>query len=612
MVLRLSGDRIPNSLSSSSGGGSNISNSLSNSTNSMTNTFTNTRSNDENLFYKCIFKNKFIWNKILSFLFTMEEGTKRYYEIKDATWLCENRWFSLLRYKLQRFQQQITQYHQPASPSKKLTTLNISSSQVPVIAIQPISIEMIELEYELSGWSKQCFELIFKYSTDLDLIKLLHSNFWKKKFKEFYKDIDAIDYSAQSGSLEITKYFHDIGKSATKAAITMAAANGHLSIVRYLNTHRQEGCTKQAMDMASEGGHLEIVRYLHENRQEGCTVSAINQSAKNGHVQVVEFLLSHRLDELLQCQGGDKLSAMDYAAAGGNLKILKLLHQYFGNGVGGCTTNAMDCASSLGDLEMVKFLHFNRSEGCTKSAMNTSALGHLEVLKFLHYHRTEGCTLHAINVASFNNSNLECVEFLLKNRLEGFSKNAVINASEYGQLSILKCLYQNLDKMQISAKPTITLVPINIVNNQGETIVSNVNHHSNNNRTYHFLNFTYNRIVRHGHLEVLQYLYDLTNNNNIENSNFNNQLIETAVEFNRLSILEFLYNRAGLVATPKALRVSVNNNHIEIVKFLISQTNGSTSALLTFTEALEIAKQKGHTEIVNCIESMYLNISNNR
>ena len=48
-------------------------------------------------------------------------------------------------------------------------------------------------------------------------------------------------------------------------------------------------------------------------------------------------------------------------------------------------------------------LHENRSEGCTKYAMNLAAgNGHLHVVQWLHKNRTEGCTEDAMNLASEN------------------------------------------------------------------------------------------------------------------------------------------------------------------------------------------------------------------
>ena len=52
----------------------------------------------------------------------------------------------------------------------------------------------------------------------------------------------------------------------------------------------------------------------------------------------------------------------------------------------------MNWASENGHLEVVKWLHSNRTEGCTRRAMDmASENGHLEIVKWLHFNRTEGC-----------------------------------------------------------------------------------------------------------------------------------------------------------------------------------------------------------------------------
>lgn len=42
------------------------------------------------------------------------------------------------------------------------------------------------------------------------------------------------------------------------AAMDEAAKNGHIDVVKFLHSNRQEGCTGGAMDMASRNGHLEV------------------------------------------------------------------------------------------------------------------------------------------------------------------------------------------------------------------------------------------------------------------------------------------------------------------------------------------------------------------
>ena len=63
----------------------------------------------------------------------------------------------------------------------------------------------------------------------------------------------------------------------------------------------------------------------------------------------------------------------------------------------------MDEAVRDGNLERLKFLHFNRTEGCTKTAMDDAAKnGHLEVIKFLHERHWFRTQLQNKNTRSFN------------------------------------------------------------------------------------------------------------------------------------------------------------------------------------------------------------------
>jgi hypothetical protein len=70
----------------------------------------------------------------------------------------------------------------------------------------------------------------------------------------------------------------------------LAAAGGHLEVVRWLHENRSEGCTVWAMNRAAGGGFLEVIRWLHENRNEGCTIQAMDLAASGGHVEVVRWL----------------------------------------------------------------------------------------------------------------------------------------------------------------------------------------------------------------------------------------------------------------------------------------------------------------------------------
>ena len=66
----------------------------------------------------------------------------------------------------------------------------------------------------------------------------------------------------------------------TPNAIDVAAAHGHLEIVKWLHEHSVEGYTTNAMDLAASNGYLEIVKWLHEHRIIGCIYRAIDSAHK--------------------------------------------------------------------------------------------------------------------------------------------------------------------------------------------------------------------------------------------------------------------------------------------------------------------------------------------
>jgi hypothetical protein len=80
-----------------------------------------------------------------------------------------------------------------------------------------------------------------------------------------------------------------------------AARNGHLAMVKFLDTQRHEGCSVMALTHAARNGHLDIVRYLvalHRRRSDsgsggggGCRRDTLSFAAAAGHAHVLRFML---------------------------------------------------------------------------------------------------------------------------------------------------------------------------------------------------------------------------------------------------------------------------------------------------------------------------------
>eukprot|EP00752_Nemacystus_decipiens_P018537 g16620.t1 len=169
--------------------------------------------------------------------------------------------------------------------------------------------------------------------------------------------------------------------------IRKAATNGHLEIVAWLSSSRDwnpsaafrdrwAAATTAAMDDAAAGGHLTVVRWLHEHRSEGCTSAAMDKAAAAGHLEMLQWLHRHRQE--------------------------------------GCTTRAMDLAAAAGHTDVVEWLHENRDEGCSSAAMDGAAEhNRLPTLEWLRQNRVEGWTLRRGAQAAARNGNLTALSYLL-------------------------------------------------------------------------------------------------------------------------------------------------------------------------------------------------------
>lgn len=105
---------------------------------------------------------------------------------------------------------------------------------------------------------------------------------------EFQQGVRASDYTdgdlaAQNGHMHIVTH---VASVFSDQAMVLAAAQGHLGMVKFLHCNRKEGATVEAMNLASICGHLDVVKWLHANRTEGCTTRAMDGAARNAHIHV--------------------------------------------------------------------------------------------------------------------------------------------------------------------------------------------------------------------------------------------------------------------------------------------------------------------------------------
>ncbi|EEY59984.1 uncharacterized protein PITG_13149 [Phytophthora infestans T30-4] len=225
-----------------------------------------------------------------------------------------------------------------------------------------------------------------------------------------------VDAAAGKGHLEIVQYLLQIGheEEDTRKHKRQRVHESRDNVLRgSFSPSAKLRCTDVAMDVAAAHGHLDVVRWLHANRTEGYG------AASGGHLDVAKWLHQNRTE-------GYSRAAMDNAASGGHLEVLKWLDGKRAR----CSTAALDGAAAYGKLGIVKWLRKNRPEGCTTLAMDGAAHGgHLRVLRWLFENRKEGFTDRAMENAE-RHSQFETLLILHNIAQQGLAKEVEIMEEE--------------------------------------------------------------------------------------------------------------------------------------------------------------------------------------
>ncbi|EFA84710.1 hypothetical protein PPL_01702 [Heterostelium album PN500] len=286
------------------------------------------------------------------------------------------------------------------------------------------------------------------------------------------KMLDAVKTSIENGNIGIFKYLletickpHGIYRFDCYDFLYLAAKNGKLEIVKYLDKVHQNWDYYNAFIAAPEGDSIELLEYLdycerHKNYHgprddRAYHYSSVENAAYYGKLEMIKWLLANRPNDrkermIINSVYSGKVEVVKYlfeigesyngitglidtACLSGNLDVVKYLHE---NTTSGCSYIAMDNAANF-SLETVQWLHQNRSEGCSVAAMNHAAKANrIDIVDWLHKNRSEGCTELAMNGAP----TLEMVKWLHENRTEGCTSDAVDNSAWYGRLDIIKFL----------------------------------------------------------------------------------------------------------------------------------------------------------------------------
>ncbi|KAF0714868.1 hypothetical protein As57867_003636, partial [Aphanomyces stellatus] len=304
-----------------------------------------------------------------------------------------------------------------------------------------------------------------------------------------------LDDAAEHGLLELVQRMHGDGATCTTKAMSGAAGNGHLEIVKFLHTHRTEGWASETVTLAAWGGHVAVLAYLlHHRPHEVNLPMALKGAAANGHIDALQFLRS-----MAVAASVDYRLTLDDAARNGHLSMVKYLHGLEAAVL--CSDQAVTSAATCGHEGVVRFLMQHRTESASPEAVQKALMwGHCSIARYLveehglsiqpldldwllfdkataldvvaflcdhdtpwqtswmdaacnfksnlplvqalHAHSTVGCTTAAMDNAA-KQGDLDVVLFLATHRTEGCTVQAFNHAVRLRTPDVLLCLWHH-------------------------------------------------------------------------------------------------------------------------------------------------------------------------
>ena len=148
---------------------------------------------------------------------------------------------------------------------------------------------------------------------------------------------DLADETAKTGSVEIMQWLHTRPVLITSQALRVAARSNHLPMVEYLGSFSTILCQlhpRTAVEVAEEG-HLDMLKWLQSHRCAMEFEDIAFHAAKGGHVHILAWLLEDHGVDLSATR------ALARAARGGHLLMMGWLIMQ------GCDVDAEVCLSAV-------------------------------------------------------------------------------------------------------------------------------------------------------------------------------------------------------------------------------------------------------------------------
>ncbi|GLD92556.1 hypothetical protein PINS_up001115 [Pythium insidiosum] len=298
-----------------------------------------------------------------------------------------------------------------------------------------------------------------------------------------------------------------------------AAELGDLEMVQWIHAQRApHAFSAHAMDGAAAGGFLDVVRFLHEHRTEGCTAQAINGALLGRHDDVVAFLRSIGAPE------EPTLMFFIRASGSGRVDLLERETVFLSSRNTSWLNPALLAAARLGQLPVVQWLVLCRRMVCSPFALGPAAAnGHLHLLQWVHAHDCGNWTLDVMDQAA-ERGQLAVVQWLHANRSEGCSFFAMDHAAAYGHLDVVRWLH----------------------------------HHRTEGCTTRAMDFA----ATGGHLDVVRFLHEH------RHEGCTTGAMDGAAANGHLHVVQWLHEHRSEGATTEAMDRAAANGHLEMVRWL--------------------------------------------
>jgi ankyrin repeat protein len=182
----------------------------------------------------------------------------------------------------------------------------------------------------------------------------------------------------------------------------------------------------RAMNYAAEGGHMEIVKLMIEK---GATEfnSAMYNAARGGHMEIVKLMIEKGATEFNWAMGD--------AAKGGHMEIVKLMIEK------GATDfdSAMRNAARGGNMEIVKLMIEKGATHFITAMRNAAGEGHMEIVKLMIEKGATDFDSAMRNAAL--GGHIEIVKLMIEKGATDFY-SAMKNAEREGHMEIVNYLKQ--------------------------------------------------------------------------------------------------------------------------------------------------------------------------